>query len=342
MTTLATTRRSVLAGIGAASTLPFLPRRARAATPLNLGVLRLTSHAPNYIAYERGYFAEEGFEVELVFFEAAQPMAVAIASGDADFGVTAISGGLVSLAQRGAVKVIGGALAEEPGIPGQVVLASNQAYDSGLTTAAALPGHTFGITTAGSSFHYMLSRVARGEGFDIAQVEMRPLQKVGTIVAALGSGQIDSWAIVPSISNRLLAEGQAKKIADMSQYAPDYQVTTVFTSSAIANDDRARAEAFLRALSRGVNDYNAAFVDKTANAEEQAELAALVGQYVSPDVPAERFLETMTTTSMRINRDLGLSVSSVRDQLDWFKAEGMVPADVTEEMLIDPSFVATF
>lgn len=342
MTSFASTRRSVLAGIGATATLPFLPRRARAATPLNLGVLRLTSHAPNYIAFERGYFAEEGFAVELVFFEAAQPMAVAIASGDADFGVTAVSGGLINLAQRGAVKVIGGGLTEEPGIPGQVLLASNQAHAAGLTSAAALPGRSFGITTAGSSFHYMLARVARGENFDIASVEMRPLQKVGTIVAALGSGQIDAWAIVPSISNRLLAEGQARKLADISDYAPDYQVTTVFTSSAIAGEDRPRAEAFLRALSRGVADYNAAFVDKTASAEEQAELAGLVGKYVSPDVPADRFLETMTTTSMRINRDLGLSVSSVRDQLDWFKAEGMVPAEVTEEMLIDPSFVATF
>ncbi len=46
-------------------------------------------------------------------------MAIAVASGDIDYAVTAISGGLISLAEKGAVKVIGGALSEEPGIDGQ-------------------------------------------------------------------------------------------------------------------------------------------------------------------------------------------------------------------------------
>ncbi len=49
----------------------------------------------------------------------------------------------------------------------------------------------------------------------------------------------------------------------------------------------------------------------------------------------------MTTTSMRINQGLALSIGSVRDQLAWFKAGDMVPASVTEEMLIDASFVQT-
>jgi NitT/TauT family transport system substrate-binding protein len=186
----------------------------------------------------------------------------------------------------------------------------------------------------------MLSRIAKGEGFDIGSVEMRPLQSVGAIVAALGSGQIDSWCIQPSIGARLLREGKAQKLADLSAYDPHYQVTIVFTSSAIASGDRGRAEAFLRALSRAVEDYNAAFVDHTAGEAEVAALSAIVGGYVSPDVAPETFRATMTTTSQRINRGLAMSLQSLRDQLAWFKAEGLVKPEVTEEMLIDPSFVA--
>ena len=85
----------------------------------------------------------------------AQPMAVAIASGDVDYAVTAISGGLVSLADKGAIKVIGGALSEEKGIDGQKFLASDAAYQAGVTAPAMLDGKSFGMTTAGSSFHYM-------------------------------------------------------------------------------------------------------------------------------------------------------------------------------------------
>lgn len=338
--TTSCSRRRVLAGLGVAATLPVFGAPARAATRVNLGVLRLTSHAPSYIAHARGYFAAEGLDVNLVTFEAAQPMAVAIASGDADFGMTAISGGLISLAERGAVKVIGGALAEEAGVQGAIVLASNAAFKAGLTTPAGLPGRSFGITSAGSSFHYMLSRIARGEKFDLAKVEMRPLQSIGNVVAALSSGQIDSWCMQPSIANRLLREGAAQRLAEFSRYDPTYQVTTVFTSTAIATKDRPRAQALLRALSRGVADYNAAFVDKIATEAEQTALSNIVRGFVSPDVAEAAFRNTMATTSMRINRNLAMSIGSVRDQLEWFKAEGLVKPTVTEAMLIDPSFVA--
>src|SRR3546814_3630529 len=125
-------RRQARIGMGAAGMATAFGLPARAATR-NLAVLHLASHAPSFIAYERGYYKEAGLDIELKFFEAAQPMAVAIASGDADFGVTAMSGGLISLAQKDAVKVIGGALIEEKGVAGAIILASNKAYDAGLT-----------------------------------------------------------------------------------------------------------------------------------------------------------------------------------------------------------------
>lgn len=133
---------------------------AAAAEDITLGALRLTSHSPTYIALERGYFADEGLDVELSFFESSAAMAVGVAGGDLDYGVTSISGGLMNLAQKGVIKVIGGALSEDPTVEGAVILASNQAFEAGLTEPSKLPGHTFGTTTAGSSFHYMLSQIA--------------------------------------------------------------------------------------------------------------------------------------------------------------------------------------
>ena len=93
-------RRAALGLMGGAAALPVLGTPVLANTKLNVGALRFTSHAASFVAFERGYFAEEGLDVEFRFFEAAQPMAVAIASGDADYAVTAISGGLISLAEK--------------------------------------------------------------------------------------------------------------------------------------------------------------------------------------------------------------------------------------------------
>jgi NitT/TauT family transport system substrate-binding protein len=42
---------------------------------------------------------------------------------------------------------------------------------------------------------------------------------------------------------------------------------------------------------------------------------------------------------MRINKGAALNAASVRDQLDWFKAEKLVKESVTFETLVDASYV---
>ncbi|ARJ68978.1 ABC transporter substrate-binding protein [Paracoccus contaminans] len=332
-------RRALMTALAAATLAAAIPAGASAAEAVDLGVLRLTSHAPSFIAYERGYFRDEGLDVTMQFFEAAQPMSVAVAAGDVDYGMTAITGGLISLAEKGALKVIGGALSESPGVPGAMILASNAAYADGLTDPSKIAGRSFGTTTAGSSFHYMLNKVAEANHIPMADIRMRPLQKVGAIVGALTSGQIDGWIIQPSIGNGLVAEGHAKKIGDFNAIDPNYQVTVVFSSAAMAKDQRATTEAFLRALARGAHDYNAAFVDHSADAAEIAALDGIVHKYVQEDLPDADFAQMMATTSMRINDGLALSMGSITDQLEWFKREGMVSPDITSETLVDSSFV---
>ncbi|MDU9005790.1 ABC transporter substrate-binding protein [Sedimentitalea todarodis] len=329
-------RRSALGLIGGAATLPMLGGPAFANAKINVGALRFTSHAPSFVAFERGYFAEEGLDVEFKFFQAAQPMAVAIASGDADYAVTAISGGLVSLAEKGATKVIGGALSEEPGIDGQLILASNAAYDAGLTSPAMLDGKSFAVTQAGSSFHYMGSKIAGAEG---ATVSFKPLQKVGAIIGAMKSGQVDAWTIVPHIGKALAGGDAVKVIGSVADYIPDYQVTTVFTSADNAANERARTEAFLRAFSRGADDFNAALVDNTAGDEAAEEMVTLIHKYVYTDRPYEKAAPSIRNGAMRINKNAALNMGSVEDQLGWFKSEGLIKDSITIETLVDPSYV---
>ncbi len=332
------TRRQSLALLGAAAAAPMIPAPAFAGTKLKVGALRFTSHAASFVAFERGYFTDEGLDVEFEFFQAAQPMAVAIASGDVDYGVTAISGGLISLAEKGAAKVIGGALSEEEGIDGQKILASVAAFDAGLTSPAMLDGKSYGITQPGSSFHYMGSKIAAKEG---VKVSFKPLNKVGAIIGALKSGQIDAWSIVPHIAKGLAGAGKVKIIGNVSDYIPNYQVTTVFTSANNAANERAKTEAFLRAFSKGADDFNAALVDKTAGDEAATEMVNLIHKYVYADKPIEKAAKSIRNGAMRINAGAALNKASVMDQLDWFKSEGMIKDSVTYETLVDDSYVKT-
>ena len=339
------TRRTVatvLAGALIAAGTLATTLTAASAEAIKVGALRFTSHAASFVAYERGYFTDEGLEVEFVYFQAAQPMAVAIASGDVDFGVTAISGGLINLAEKGAIKVIGGALQEEPGVDGQMILVSKKAYDDGVTSPAMLKGRTFGITQAGSSFHYMAHKIAQKEGFAGSEIKVKPLNKVGAIIGALKSEQIDAWSIVPHIAKGLAKAPTIEKIGVIADYIPDYQVTTVFTSAENVADRPELVKKFLAAFSKGAADFNAALVDKSAGEAAGEDMVKLIHKYVYVDRPYEKAAPSIRNGAMRINQNAKLNLTNVKDQLGWFQAEGLVSKDITIDMLVDSSFVETY
>lgn len=327
------TRRKALTILGGTAAAALTTPALAANKKIKVGALRFTSHSGSFIAFERNYFADAGLDVEFEFFQAAQPMAVAIASGDVDYAVTAMSGGLINLANKGAIKVIGGALSEEPGIDGQKYLVSDAAFQAGVKSPKDLAGKRFAITQAGSSFHYMGSKMAQAEGIEMS---FTPLQKVGAIIGAIKSGQVDAWSIVPHIAKPLSGSGAVHIIGNVADYLPDYQVTTVFTSAGNAADERSQTEAFLAGFSKGVDDYAAAMIDKTA---DQDAMVDLIHKYVYTDRPREKAAPSIINGTMRLNSGAALNMGSLKDQLAWFQSEGLVGGDISIDQIVDPSYV---
>src|SRR6201987_940647 len=166
--------------------LAFAAGAAGADTPLKapIGVPRLSSSAPVFIAQDKGYFRDEGLDIDLKFFDAAQPIAVATTSGDVDFGITAFTAGLYNLAGKGTLKVIGGMSRDKPGYPLIGYFASNKAYAAGLTAPKDLAGRRIAVTQVGSSFHYSLGLLADKYSFKLADVKIVPLQSLSKAAGA--------------------------------------------------------------------------------------------------------------------------------------------------------------
>jgi len=334
------TRRAILGG-GAG--LILAPAAPRAAEPVRLGLLRTLSPAPFYIAQERGYFRDEGIDLTFRFFEAAQPIAAAAVSGDIDIGVTALTGGFFNLAEKGTLKVIGGGLHEERGYQGSAILASNKAFEAGLTSLDKLPGRTFGITQYGSSFHYMLGRIAEAKGFDVQTVTLRPLQQIANMIAAVSTGQVDATIAIASQAKPLEAAGQAHILGWAGDIVP-YQITAVFTTAAMIATKPDVLRRFARAYQRGVADYREAFLrldpggKPVADAKTDAAIPAITA-YVFTGDPAAR---------QKILQGIGyydeggaLDVADVLDQVRWFRAQGLVKGDMDPAAMIDTRFLPT-
>ncbi|MDO4642303.1 MAG: ABC transporter substrate-binding protein [Cardiobacteriaceae bacterium] len=301
----------------------WLSFAAMAAEKVKVGYIALPSQAPTFIALSKGYFATEGLDAELVAFQAAQAMAVAIASGDIDYGVTAVSGGLLNLAARGdTVRIFGGALQEASGVQGHKIIASKQAYDADLTKPDALNGKRFAITTQGSSFDYMGRQIAAQLGFQIQTVA---LNNMPAIAAALQAGKVDAAVAQPGIADDLIAKGAAVQIGNVVDFLPDYQVTVLFTSAAKVKEKPQEVAAFKRAFAHGAADYNAAFVKKTLSAKEAEALVGIIHQYVYTTHSAAEADKLIRDSAMLIAPEAALNRRDVLQQIDWFKAQKIVP-----------------
>lgn len=316
---------------------------ARAADPVRLGLLHTLSPAPFYIAQERGYFRDEGIDLTFRFFEAAQPIAAAAVSGDIDVGVTALTGGFFNLAEKGTLEVFGGGMHEQRGYEGSAILVSNQAYAGGLTSLGKLAGHSFAITQYGSSFHYMLGRIAEVEHFDMASVTLRPVQQIGNMVAGVGSGQVDATIAIASMAKPLAGAGQAHIIGWAGDVVP-YQITALFTTGQMIAQHADVLRRFARAYQKGVVDYRAAFlrldtqgkpiVDETTDAAIPA-----ITPYVFAGDPNAR--QKIISGVGYYDADGALDVADVIAQLKWFKAQGLVKGDADPQAVIDTRFLPT-
>ena len=315
-----------------AAVLAVVALAAQAADKVKVGYIALPSHAPSFIAKEKGYYAAEGLDAELVPFQAAQAMAVAIASGDIDFGVTAVSGGLLNLAARGdAVRIFGGALEEADGVPGHKILASKAAFDAGLQSPMDLDGKRFAITTQGSSFEYMGAQIAAKVE---AKVKMVALNNMPAIAAALQAGKVDVAVAQPGIAADLVAKGAAVEIGKVVDFLPGYQVTVLFTGTKLAQEKPEQMAAFKRAFAKGAADYNAALVDKSLDAAATEAVIAAIHKYVYVDRSAEEASRLIREGAMLISPEARLNRDDVRKQIGWFKAQKLVPDTLDANALL--------
>jgi len=301
-----------------------------------VGVLRLSSSAPVFIAQDKGYFRDAGLDIELKFFDAAQPIAVATTSGDVDFGITAFTAGLYNLAGKGTLKVIGGMSREKAGYPLIGYFASNNAYAAGLKTPKDLAGKRIAVTQVGSSFHYSLGLLADKYGFRLADVKVLPLQSLSNAAAALKGETVDA-ALLPVSTARTLIDADGAKLLGWVGDETPWQLGAVFASprtldnkplvtkllGALARADREYHDVILAAVAGGKADIN----DKTRP------LLEIIAKYTNLPV------EQVVGNCAYIDPDGKLDVKNVGNQISWLQEQGFVDKGFTADAIIAKDYV---
>jgi NitT/TauT family transport system substrate-binding protein len=310
----------------------------RAEEPLKakVGVLRLSSSAPVFIAQDKGYFRDAGLDVELKFFDAAQPIAVATTSGDIDFGITSLTAALYNLAGKGTLKVIAGMSHEKTGYPLIGYFATSKAFAAGLKTPKDLAGKRIAITQTGSSFHYSLGLLADKYGFKLAEMRLLPMQSLSNIGAALKGETVDAALLPVSAARKLIDDGSIKLLGWVGEETP-WQVGAVFASPRTL-EKKPLVTKLLAALARADREYHDVIL--TAVADGQAPindntrpLLEIIAKYTN--LP----LEQVVGNCAYIDPEGRLDVKNVANQIAWMQGQGFVDKGVTVDAIIAKDFV---
>src|SRR5688572_30281846 len=301
-----------------------------------VGVLKLTSSAPIFIGVEKGFFKEFGVEPELVYFQAAAPIATALATGQVDVGATGLTAALFNIVLGGEkLWIVADKGREWPGYPLTAIVVQTELYEGGLKTIADLRGKRIGITQLGSTFHYHLGNVLEKEGMTLADVKVVPLQAMGAAMEALKGKQVDAIMLPQPFPGTAEAQGFGRILAWGGDLFP-WQIATVFYSNKFATD-RERATNFMKGYVKAARYYHDAVLVKEGGRIRQGtnyeEVVAITAKYTggSPAVVRLGFPYQ--------DRNGRLLVEDVGKQMTWWQKHGFIKSVIPLKDIVDTRFV---
>jgi NitT/TauT family transport system substrate-binding protein len=305
---------------------------------LTVGVTGNTADAPLYIAQERGYFREEGFDVTFQPFQSAADTVAPLAGGQIDMGAGAIGAGLFNAIARGLdIKIVAdkGQHSGSPqnGFTSALVLAvSKQDFDAGTYKSLTdLKGKTIAMTGTGAGPEVMMDKGLQSAGLSIKDVDVKPLA-FPDMLPAFTNKSIDlAVEIEPFV-----AQGEAKGILmawkKSEEIYAGQQGGVLMYGPNIAKLGGDAGARIMQAYIRGLRDYYTAFGLQHKN---QGDVVTILTKYTS--VKDASLYEKMGWDYM--NPDGYVNSDAVAEDLKWYVAHGYVQQPPDLAKVVDNEFV---
>ncbi|MCS6871708.1 MAG: ABC transporter substrate-binding protein [Anaerolineae bacterium] len=310
----------ILVAIALLLTATQLPVQAKS-EKIRLGYLPVITYATFFVGIERGYFAEEGIELELVPLPAGGGDAIVqLAAGNLDVAATGAGATLWNAIALGLpVKIVAPLHTERPPLATPLVISAKRTNE--IKSAADLRGKKIAINNVGSAVEYWVFSALKREGVSMDEVTIVPMP-FPQMAAALDAGAIDAAVITEPLATLGREQGLIAFLAD--DFIDGITVTYVFMGEEMLTKRRAVAEAFMRAYLRAARDLQGK-IDES--------LAKIIEKYTNVPSPVV----------MRMNRQYYdpngvIPVADLEEVQRYFKSRGLLEY---KELLDVPSLVDT-
>jgi len=266
-----------------------------------------------YVAQEKGYFAAEGLDAELIL-AGGGTATPALISGSID-GSASSASALTAILRGAALRI---ALVFEDGSQYQVWATPD------IRTLADLKGRSVGVQTRGDTFEIATWLALQAAGIPPDAVGYSPLGTGGNVGAAIESGALPAVLLTPNQVVAMHDQGQLKNAHLVADFAGKLHmpVAGFALSEKVLYGDPLLAKKMIRAIIKGAR-YEKAFKSQTV---------AIVGKYQkdadprASEVEYDEFMRVVTR-DFTVDNDLIASDLAVRAGLIGLAKDQVPPVD---------------
>ena len=222
---------------------------------VRIAYLPVVQALPLYVAIEKGYFGDEGIEVEAVKIDSPNLIIDALISGQVDMGSPSTASGITAISQHrnpGTLKIFAANGGTPPDNVDNLLLVRS---DSDIQDIRDLEGKSVGILP-GIQFRTIAKHILASEGIDPEKVELIDLA-IPLQLQALESGQVDALLTLEPVGTIGRGQGTTRDLVDgpMVRYIADpwYGGVGVVTASFMAEDPELASKA-IAVFDRAIQD----------------------------------------------------------------------------------------
>jgi len=324
----------------AASSRPSAGASGYSPAPLNppvdvrIGLLFSTSDSGVLIALDKGYFKDEGINVQTHRFQSLVNMVAPLGAGQLDIAGGALAAGLFNAAARDVPLKIVADKGQTIGSAWDFValMVRKDLTDSGrVKDYGDLKGLTIATSGKGNSTEIELAHALAKANLTLNDVHWVNMG-FPDMVTAFGNKGIDAAMVIEPFVSRLVGLGTAARWKGSIEFSGNQQVAIIaYGPSFVKRTDVARR--WMIAYLRGVRDYNDAFGPKKKGRDEVVKILA---KYTAVKDP--KTYDKMIPAGIDPNGKP--NVQGMEKDLAYYEQAGEVTQKVNLASMTDMSFQA--
>ncbi|MDP2726093.1 MAG: ABC transporter substrate-binding protein [Dehalococcoidia bacterium] len=311
---------------------PLQPTAPAKPTTVRFGSPGLLTDAGVFIAMDKGYFKEQGINMELVPFKTAPDAIPPLATGDLEVTGGSLGAAIFNAYLRGIKLKIVADKSSHPTYQSSAaaVLIRQDLWDAGqIKTPADLKGKKLGSPCTQCVIDYFYRDLLKQGNLTLKDVELVTLGQPD-IVIGLTNKALDLGYLVEPFVTTTQDKGIAREWKRHFDVVPGSAgAALVFSESFAKNQDAARR--FMVAYLKAVRDYNDAFLK---NKGKEEVISILIKNTTTKDRP---LYDKMIMGGLDPNG--ALNVQDIARQLDFYMEVGGVKEKVDLKEIIDTQFV---